>query len=119
MNFDSTSPTRLSTVSTLWDEHRIGRLQAIPKKRSINPGMQVMNSPGGKVLTSPVGKGFKNMRTGMGSPAFRGTTTMALSSLNVLITRSCPDGGDTAGALQEEGSVMGCCSTRYPCRAAV
>lgn len=32
VNSHSTSPARLGTVSTLWDEHRIGSPQAIPKK---------------------------------------------------------------------------------------
>lgn len=115
MNSNSTSPTRLSTASTLWDGHRIGRLHAIPKKIPVTPGMQAMNSPRVKVLSSPVGEGFKNMRTGIGSPEFWEITPMTLSSLNVLISRSCPHGGDTTGALQEEGSVNG----MHPGRAAV
>lgn len=61
VNSFSTSPARLSTGSTLRGGHRLGRLQAIPKKISVIPGMPVINDPGGKVpvLSCPVGKGFQ------------------------------------------------------------
>lgn len=104
---------RLGSVSTLWEEHRIGGLQAIPKKIPLTPGMQAMNHPRGKLPVLSCGEGIQtNMRTGMGSPAFWGITPMTL--LNVLITRSYPDGGESTGALQEEASVTGCCSTSSP-----
>ena len=73
VNTLSTSPARLGTGSTLWDGHRLGRLQAIPKKISVIPGTRVINDPGRKVPVLSCGEGVQtNMRTGIGPAAFWG-----------------------------------------------
>lgn len=59
MDSNSTSPTRLSTASTLWDERRIGRLHAVPKVNICNSryvGDELSQSKG-PVLSC--GKGFQ------------------------------------------------------------
>lgn len=76
VNSSSTSPARLGTGSALRDGHRLGRLQAIPKKASVIPGTPVTNDPGGRVPVLSCGEGIQtNTRTGIGSPAFRGNHT--------------------------------------------
>lgn len=42
VNSHSTSPARLGTVSTLWDEHRIGSSRPFLRK-SVTPGMQAVS----------------------------------------------------------------------------
>lgn len=77
--------------------------------------MQAINCPRG---SSPLGKGFKeswDLESAL--QHLEGSHQWPFSSLsgkNLLITKSCQDGDDTIGALQEEDSVIGLCSIRSP-----
>lgn len=88
-----------SSCHTMWWTHSwVGRLQAIPKKIY----MQAINCPKRMVpVLSPGGGTQTNMRTGIASPAFWGSHQWPFTSLdgkNVLITKSCQDGGDTTSS---------------------